>query len=385
MIVPNLTYPPVNWIDGMKIARRHFTEWENFMHDQLRDSNALGLSRFRYGILPAENALDVQIQCDFNQQIKVQLRSCRAISPHGGRIDYHNPGDSLTCTTSFASLAETYGLQTGKPQTFDVVLTVNPFNRIPAGEPILTETPPRHPHTRPDYRLDVVPSAQVRPGELSYQLIVGRVRYGNGEVQQDTDYLPACTAIHSLPRLQQWHQQFGKHLESLETNAYKILQKSKDRDPKNALQNSTLLMAERMAFTLGDISTRFSWIIPYEPPIQMAETLLRPIQAVRVVMTMLSGREREEFIGYISEWADLTPGALEAQLNATLQLPYEHTELTTLLTALDTFYRTLSNVFYKLAQLDFIGKRKGQNVFIIEHEVKETPPEKPRSRWSPLG
>ncbi|MFD2934205.1 hypothetical protein [Spirosoma flavum] len=385
MLVPELTYPPVNWIDGMKIARRHFTEWENFMHDQLRDSNALSLSRFRYGILPAENALDVQIQCDFNQQIRVQLRSCRAISPHGGRIDYHSPTDALICTTSFTALAETYGLQTGKLQTFDVLLTVDPFTRIPTGEPLLTETPPRHPHTRPDYRLDVVPTGQVRPGELSYQLIIARIRYDNGEVKQDMEYLPACTSVHSLPRLQQWYQQFGKHLESLETSAYKILQKTKDRDPKNALLNSTLLMAERVAFILGDISTRFGWMLPYESPVQLAETLLRPVQAVRVVMTMLSGREREEFIGYLSEWADLTPGALEAQLNAILQLPYEHTELGTLLTELDTFYRTLTNVFYKFAQLDFIGKRKGQNVFIIEHEVKETPPEKPRSRWSPLG
>ncbi|MBD2701058.1 hypothetical protein IC229_10465 [Spirosoma sp. BT702] len=385
MTIPDLTYLPVNWIDGMKIARRHFTEWENFMHDQLRDSNSLGLSRFRYGILPAEGALDMQVQCDFNQQIRVHLRSCRGITPHGGRIDYHNPAEGITCTTSFAALAETYGLQTGKPQTFDVVLTVDPFKRVPAGEPVLTETPPRHPYTRPNYQLNVVPSGQVRPGELNYQLIIGRVRYGNGEVQQDTDYLPACTSIHSLPKLQQWYQQFGKHLESLETNAYKILQKSKERDLKNPLQNSTLLMAERLAFTLGDISTRYSWIIPYEPPIQMMELLMRPVQAIRVVMTMLSGREREEFVGYISEWADLTPGALEAQLNATLQLPYEHTELTKLLTEVEMLYRTLSNVFYKLAQLDFIGKRKGQNVFIIEHEVKETPPEKPRSRWSPLG
>ncbi|GAB2790167.1 hypothetical protein GCM10027275_38790 [Rhabdobacter roseus] len=385
MLVPELTYPPVNWIDGMKIARRHFTEWENFMHDQLRDSNALGLSRFRYGILPAEDALDVQIQCDFNQQIQVQLRSCRAISPHGGRIDYHNPTDSLSCTTSFAKLAETYSLQIDKPQNFDVLLTVDPFTRVPIGEPLLTETPPRHPHTRPNYQLNVVPSAQVRPAEHSYQLIIGRVRYGNGTVQQDTNYLPACTTVHSLPRLRQWYQQFGKHLESLETNAYKILQKGKNRDPKNTLQNSTFLMAERLVFLLADISTRFSWVIPYEPPIQLAELLMRPVQSIRVILNILSGPEREEFVSYISEWADLTPGALEVQINATLQLPYEHTELTALLTEIDTFYQTLTNLLYKLAQLDFIGKRKGQNVFIIEHEVKENPPEKPRSRWSPLG
>lgn len=384
MLVPELTYYPVNWIDGMKIGRRHFSEWENFMHDQIRDSHALSLSAFRYGILPAGQALDLQIQCDFNQQIRVQLRSCQALCPNGCRVEFQ--GDvPLVYTTSFVALAEKYSLQTGRPQTFDIILTVDPFHRMPTGEPLLTESPPRHPFTQPGYQLDIVPSEQVRTRDLSYQLIVSRLQYSEGTVQPVEEYLPACTSISSLPALQRWYQQFGKYLELLETSAYRILQKSRETDPRNMLLTSTRLLAERLVFTLGDISTRFGWLVPYEPPIQMAELLMRPVQVMRTVLTILGGREREEFIGYISEWADLTPGALEAQLNTTLQLPYEHTQLATLLTGLDAFYRLLTTVFTKLAQLDFIGKRKGQNVFIIEHEVKETPTDKPRSRWSPLG
>jgi len=384
MLVPELTHYPVNWMDGMKIARRHFSEWENFMHDQIRDSHALGLTAFRYGIIPSQKPLDMRIQCDFNQQIRVELHACQAISPNGCRIDY-SLDEPLTCVTSFPALAETYSLQTGKPQLLEVVLTVDPFTRQPIGTPLLQETPPRHPFTQATYRLDVLPSGQVRSGELDYQLIVGRLRYADGVVEAVADYLPACMTVRSLPRLQQWYQQFGRHLEALETNAYKILQKAGAKDQKNVLLTSTQLLAERIVFTLADISTRFAWIIGYEPPVQMVELLMRPVQVVRVVLNMLAGRDREEFVGYISEWVDLPPGTLEGQLNATLQLDYNHTEVATLLTALDAFYQVLATAFYKLAQLDFIGKRKGQNVFIIEHEVKETPVEKPRSRWSPLG
>ena len=384
MLVSALKYHPVNWVDGMKIARRHLTDWENFMHDQIRDSHAVGLSPYRFGILPAERSLDVQLQCDYNQQIKVRLQTCRAITPNGCRIEYVD-SEPLLFTTSFQQLAETYSLGSGQPHQLDVILTTNPFNRIPAGEPLLYETPPRHPFTLPEYRLYIMPSSQVRAEDLSQQLIVGRLQYSNGELRAVSEYIPACLSVRSLPAMQQWYQQFGKHLETLETNAFKILQKSREKDPRNALMTGTQMLAERIAFSLADISTYFEWLVLDEPPINMAEVLLRPVQCTRTVMNCLNSREKEEFVGYLSEWADLTPGAFESQLNAALQLTYKHTEIASVLTAIDAFYRVLTTVFYKLAQLDFIGKRKGQNVFIIEHEVKETPPEKPRTRWSPLG
>jgi hypothetical protein len=52
-------------------------------------------------------------------------------------------------------------------------------------------------------------------------------------------------------------------------------------------------------------------------------------------------------------------------------------------------YQAYIQIFQKLAQLEFIGKKKGQSVFVIEQEVKENkqatvPPAKPNSRWSPL-
>ena len=52
-MLPDLTHYPVNWVDGMKISRRHFTETDQFVTDHLRDATALlPAPRLYYGLLP---------------------------------------------------------------------------------------------------------------------------------------------------------------------------------------------------------------------------------------------------------------------------------------------------------------------------------------------
>ena len=45
----------------------------------------------------------------------------------------------------------------------------------------------------------------------------------------------------------------------------------------------------------------------------------------------------------------------------------------------------ISELFSILSQLEFIGKRKGQSVFIVEHDVAKENTDKSKSRWSPLS
>ena len=42
-MLPAITHFPVNWVDGMKISRRHFEESNHAFADQLRDATALHL------------------------------------------------------------------------------------------------------------------------------------------------------------------------------------------------------------------------------------------------------------------------------------------------------------------------------------------------------
>jgi len=386
---------PVNWIDGMKISRRHFTELENFVHDAVRDTHAARLLPYSYGVLPAERSLDLSIQCDFNQQAVVQLRHCQAVTPNGCRVDVQN-SDSIRMQTSLKDLAETYKLSTSTSQSFEVILTVNPFVRVPAGEPIPSEAPPRHPYTQPEYRLDVVPSEFVNVAELSSHLILGRILFTNGELRPAIEYLPACTAVVSLPALQDWHFRLGSVLTDIEANAYRILQKVRAKGQKSTLNDSISLVCERLANRLAEGGFAYHSVLPQQPPLFWIDHLMGPVQLLGSVVNCLSEREKEELIGYLSEWADLTPGGFESSIATLSKASYQHTELARMIQDLDTFYKMLATVLFKLSQLEFVGKRKGQNVFIIEHQVQESTPapapapsppaaEKPKTRWSPLG
>jgi hypothetical protein len=114
--------------------------------------------------------------------------------------------------------------------------------------------------------------------------------------------------------------------------------------------------------------------------------MIQTAQAIRVSLECFTDREKEELLAYLGEWADDTPGSIEKQLLAVIQVPYNHNDILPGLRIIDSFYSMWTALFLKLSQLEFIGKRKGQQVFIIESPVHEPPvqPEKSKSRWSPL-
>lgn len=383
-MITELKHFPVNWVDGMKISRRHFEQNEFFVHDALRDACAVGLTGFNYGILPLPDSLNVQIVCDYNQQIQVKVTSCRAVMLNGTRVELYN-ASPLQLQASLKEIIEKYSLQTSLNQQFDVVLSANVFKRVPVGEPVMDEMPPRHPFTRPDWQLSLIPSEALNTDELSNGLIVGRIINKNGEWQPMLDYLPACTSVSSLFAVREWYASFQNHLNLLETYATKVFQKTKDKAQRTDLTDSVGNLAEVVLSNVTQHRFAFKWRIPQQAPIYMLEILLQPIQTVQTFLNCQSAKEKEELLTYLGEWMELMPGAFENQLKTLLQLEYDHTELALTFAEMNAFYKTLVTVFYKLSQLELIGKRKGQNVFIIEHQVAEQKsPETPKNRWSPI-
>ncbi len=382
-MISELKYFPVNWVDGMKISRRHFEQNEHFVHDALRDAYAVGLTQWNYGILPLPDSLNLQINCDYNQQIQVKLISCRAIMPNGSRVELVNT-TAILLQTTLREATDKYGLQNAQNQQLDVVLSVNPFKRVPVGEPVVDEMPPRHPFTRPELQLSIVPSDSLNVDELSNSLIIGRIANKNGELRPVLDYLPACASVSSLFAMREWYAAFQNHLNLLETYTIKVFQKTKDKAQRTDLTDAIGKLAELLLKDTALHRFAFKWRIPQQAPIYMLETMLQPVQSVQTFLNCCSAKEKEELLTYLSEWMDLVPGAFENQLKALLQLEYEHTELAQGFGEVDAFYKTLVTVFFKLSQLELIGKRKGQNVFIIEHQVNEQKPETPKTRWSPI-
>jgi predicted component of type VI protein secretion system len=380
---------PVNWIDGMKISRQHFFQTEQFVSDSVRDALALSVPNFGYGLLAESSSFDVQIVCDFSQQININVATCRAITSDGCRVEVKGLG-TLSLHSSFKQVMADYRLTPDRDQTIYVALSVNVFEREAFGEPAANEMPPRQPYTQPKYELSLIPAETIQVQSFGGgHLLIGKIRLQNGELRTDTKFIPASMAVSSNQLLVEWYQKFGKILEDIETYSFRIVQKIKIKSQKSSLTDNVQQLTESLIFALSDVLSSFRWRVPQQPPIFLLEAMLRLAYRLQSSLNLLIDRDKEELLAYFGEWSDLTATTIEGQLNALLNATYIHADVAPLFEQTESFFNIVSMLFNKLSQLEFIGKRKGQNVFIVESPVHETQqpiaqPEKPKSRWSPI-
>ena len=387
----DMKHLPVNWIDGMKISRKHLEQTGLYTEALSRDISALHLTDYNFGILPVEHSLELSASCDSNQLIHIELKSCNAITPGGARIQV-GADDIGKFSVNFKEIAARYNLQLSQPQQLNILLSINPFERVPTGNPEMEENPPRHPFSRPGIRLDLLPGEQLNTNLLADALVIGRVNYQNGDLQINSDFIPPCTSVESLPVLTDWFSKFRQALDIWELSCLKVVQKinSKTQSQQpNILANNIQRISEKMLEQLVKKKIGYNWILEKSAPVYLCVSLLENIQYVHTVLQCFAEKDREEMLNYFAEWTETPAGTLENQTLRVLQLNYNHYEAGSLLNEIYRSYQAYVQIFQKLAQLEFIGKKKGQGIFVIEQEVKENktapvPPTKPNSRWSPL-
>lgn len=379
---------PVNWVDGMKISRRHFQQEENFVSEQVQDALAVQVTPFNFGILPADKSLAMEVQCDFSQQITVDISHCNAVTPNGTRI-YITPNFAIKAVNHFREIAEKYALQLAQPQTLYILLSVNSYDRVPYGEPAVDENPPRHPFTRPDIHVDILPVDQIKTLYLGNILMLGKITYINGELFFQKEFVPPCSSVNSLPIVKDWYNKFYQSLDSLEHSCHKILEKIKQKGQSNVLTNCISQLSDRTMYQIAGVRTYYRWMLPSLAPVYMCEVLMRVLQNLNTTLHSFSPNDREEVLNYFNEWTDLLQGNIQKQLIQTLQLQYDHYDLQKMFSTIFQSYSIFQQIFEKLVTLEYIGKHKGDTKIYIEQKV-ESPPlsstgagEK-ASRWSPL-
>jgi hypothetical protein len=384
----DLTHLPVNWIDGMKISRKTFSDTEFFIHEQVQDSRAIQLTDYNYGILPADKSLELSVFCDSLQLITVDLNSCKAITPDGCRIDIVKT--KHTVQVNFKEIQSRFGLRNVPVQQMFILLTINVFKRTPSGQPQAEENPPRVPYTQPEIGIDVVPVESLNQYLLGNSLIIGKIAYQNNDLIFQREFIPACTSVDSLPGLLDWYRKFRQLLDSWEQACIRIIQKVNQKSQQsNSLTLSIQKVSEKILEKLVSQKINFQWIIQKSAPVHMCMLLLENLQYLYTIIICLSEKDREELINYFAEWADVQTGSIENITTKAMQIQYNHNDVSAALQDINQAYNLYVQLFQKLAILDFIGKRKGQNIFVIEQEIKDVkgpppPPEKP-SRWSPLS
>ncbi len=197
-MLTNITYFPVNWVNGMKITQKHFTETDNALIDIVRDSRMLAFNRFYYGILPTNEANENNFQVEINaigESLSINISNCRAVTSNGNRIEIIN--QNLSKQTNVTEITSYLNLDS-QPYDIYIIIHTNPFVREPYGEPIKEEIPTRQPYTQPSYKIDFVLPSNFSLNQSVYKssLVIGKVRLSN-RVFSKENYYPPCMSISS--------------------------------------------------------------------------------------------------------------------------------------------------------------------------------------------
>jgi len=366
-------YHPVNWIDGMRINKDHFIASENALLERIQWAAGFAINNFNYGILPpyddTETSLKITTEVDARNILHARLNSCKAITRGGIVIDIlHVSGDHSEF--NLPVIETTLDLQKSEFDSYFLVLTVDPFKRVPSGEANPDENPPRNPFVSSEYKLNLVPANNINTSRLGQHfLVIGFLTVVDNIARLAEGYIPPCSHVRSHTALIDLHDQITNFLVNLEKGALEIIRKIHTKRQKSTLSGSVLDFNEKLLIFLSKQITEHKWTLMQMPPVYMLESLAHLARLILNITESYSHENKEEMINYFSDWCNLRQGEFEEILMKSMNVRYIHENMQDTITPLLKFMKIISFLYETLRGLEYIGKPKELGVYIKE-EVK---------------
>ncbi|MFV0329222.1 MAG: type VI secretion system membrane-associated complex protein TssK [Dysgonomonas sp.] len=369
-------YRLVNWTEAMDVNRVHLEQTENYFINGLCDTQQTRLTSYNYGLLPSPDKHYDSSEFDISERVtgKVEIRlwRCNAITSGGCRISYNPPqGNYLLYTHTLDT--ESKDSVASDVQYWDVILTVDPFKRIPAGIPN-EEIPPRHPDVSEYYQVSIVPQGKISNEQPSlYHLIIGRIRQRGGNYEVDTNYIPPCTCIRSHSELLHYYERFAVYLNNIERASKLIIAKVRNRTQNSPIATHITHICEDMMTYIASIYFRYRNMGRDAAPVEIVDYFSTLSHICFSGLNYINKIEKEELLKYFYEWSDVTPGSFEELLSNTLSIIYEHHSIRSVMLQIETFLRIMSELWLKLSTLEYIGQHK-ENIVVSErvHQREST-------------
>lgn len=378
-------YFSVNWMDGMKISKDHFIAQDHAAQDALSDALSLSLSPVRYGVLPpsaaGENTFQVTLALDNQNTLKATVIGLQAVTPGGVRIQV----PALSQAGLEAGVGTTFQFApSGAEAAYWVVLTVQPYERVPAGSPDPVENPPRYPFVQAGYQVQVVSDSQYpQYARNPFALVVGKVSVNGNTVRIEEEYIPPCISVLASPDLAGLHAELDQFLSGLELRCSQIVQKIFRKSQQNDLSELAMFLCDRIMLFIGQAITDMRWNQVYESPARMLSTIISLARVMKNTIDLRTGSGKEELMNYLSEWCELNQGELENMLSGLAGLRYDHNDINSSIIPVIRFAKVTGKLFESLSNLEFIGKRKESGIFVKEeqhHNTAAAPPDQPKPR-----
>ena len=375
-------YLPVNWVDGMKINKHHFADEQNARMQEQSFATGAHITAVNYGLLPPvageHSPINLYINLDNQQQVNVNLLYCRAITPGGYviHIEQETGNDSVDVSEKISGLSVPFAQLKGKANTYFVVLAVNPYKRIPAGNAAPDEQPPRIPYTMPHYSLSILAEDNLqnkKPG--LFQLVIGKFYINEQNIEVDENYIPPCVTSSSHPELIDVFAGMESFISKMELYSTQILQKIILKKQQNELAQIVQVICQNMLQYTNSHAMVYRWSMLHEPPLHMLSVVASMARVLKNTLDQYVGSGKEELINYFMEWCDLNQGELENLITNLTTHKYVHEDINATVEITAAFTKSISSLFHNLSRLEYIGKKKDANIFVKEEMVKSDYPE----------
>lgn len=371
-------YQAVNWIDGMKLSSRHFLQSDSYHIDACRDVAEILLNDCNFGLLPPMDGMRSALEIDISPErarFEVILRCCNAVTRGGVRILLHPQFHNKQAVSASVSLSDYEGQDNAN---FAVVVTANPFIRVPVGEPDPEEVPLRHPHTTPSLRMEIIPESILNLNYAKgHHLVIGKVRLRDKQFFWVDDYLPACAVNEAHPTLMSRFEEIDRLQNALRQHAVAIVdaiyQKAQGRPDYDAvLARNTAKLCEQIVHFLGDTTFAYRNLGRISPPIHLVQQVARLAARVSSTLNLIPAMDREKLLAYFSQWTNIQPSGFLETLSKVGDMQYDHLNIGASLQEAMEFMRLIAGLWGSLSRLEFIGKSGNNLVIGIESEYRNT-------------
>jgi hypothetical protein len=367
-MIEKLNHFPVNWIDGMKINKTHFTDIQNFVSDSVRDAVGVHTSMIDYGLLPVQDPVKINLIIDNHKLLRIKVEECHAITPNGSRIAIGGGGsESLSLSLPYPEAVRE--LKENENVVLLARISVNHFKRTPYGDPDPEENPPRYPYSQPEYSLNLIPEDELKNtiGFGANFLTIGKILVNAGESKIDENYIPPSMSVSSHKKLQDLYTEIDRFYGQIESYSVQIAQKIHAKKQTNELAVMMEMMSDKTLSYLGSEINRFRWMSLHTPPAGMLLSVVALARILKNFIDARSGAGKEELLNYFAEWCNVSQGDFEVVFTETINTDYNHNQIDKIIAKVTRFMKTLEDLYSVLNRLDYIGKKRDGSIFVSEN------------------
>jgi hypothetical protein len=363
----------INWINGMKLGKAHFLDLQSAVWASLSQSRSLGLNSFTYGIVNETNfnSFNVEVRVQQPNIIEVDINSMLAVTANGNLISIE-PSDQIKNVFQLDQLE----LKDDNSKYYAIV-TADLINPVPYGTPDSNEVPVRLPYLKPRYTIDLISENLLDQKNKPVNVLpVAAFLIQRGRIKRIDEFVPPSARISDSEDTSSFTDSYVDFLYKLEDCCVETVAKARNKERVTNLYKNAVYICERLIPQIESTMLHVKLSKDALQLVALLESCSILSRNIHNSLQIIDPKEREEFIHYIAEQTSLSPGEYVQVLNRIFQAQYDHWNMSDTLTLLSGFCKITLQLFTKIKESEYVGKKKDAGIIIDERVSREEEPVK---------